>query len=46
MNADVNYLGILKYLDHLKSLGILTEAEVKKVARAIAAKTGATIIVI
>ena len=45
MNANVNYIGILNLLRQLVENGLLTKAERKKIARHIAIKTGANIVI-
>lgn len=46
MNANINYIGILKYLTRLTEKGLISETEAKKLARAIATKTGADLIAV
>ena len=45
MNANINYIGILNLLRHLVEKGVITKAESKKIARHIAIKTGANIVI-
>ena len=45
MNPNINYIGILNLLRHLVEQGVITQAESKKIARHIAIKTGANIVV-
>ena len=45
MNPNINYIGILNLLRQLVEKGIITEAESKKIARHIAIKTGANIVI-
>lgn len=45
MNANVNYIGILNLLRQLVEAGAITKAESKKIARRIATKTGANIVI-
>ena len=45
MNADINYIGILNLLRQLVEKGVITKAESKKIARHIAIKTGANIVI-
>lgn len=45
MNANVNYIGILKLLRQLVDAGAITMAEGKKIAQHIATKTGANIVI-
>ncbi len=46
MNANVNYIGILNMLHYLVEKGVLTKVESKKIARHIAIKTGANIVIL
>lgn len=45
MNPNINYIGILNLLRQLVENGIITEQESKKIARHIAIKTGANIVI-
>ena len=45
MNANINYVGTLNLLRQLVEAGAITIAESKKIARHIAIKTGANIVV-
>ena len=46
MNANINYIGILNMLRYLVEKEAITEAESKKIAKHIAIKTGANIVVL
>lgn len=46
MNANINYIGILNMLRYLVGKGAITKAESKKIARQIATKTGANIVIL
>ncbi len=45
MNANINYVGILNLLRQLVEKGAITKAESQKIARHIAIKTGANIVI-
>ena len=45
MDANINYIGILNLLRQLVEAGAITAAEGKKIARHIAIKTGANIVI-
>ena len=45
MDANINYIGILNLLRYLVEAGIITETESKQIARHIAIKTGANIVI-
>jgi hypothetical protein len=45
MNADINYLGTLKLLRLLCDAGLITKAEMQKIAARVANQSGAKIIV-
>ena len=45
MNANVNYIGILNMLRYLVEKGAITKDESKKIARHIAIKIGASIVI-
>ena len=45
MNTNINYVGILNLLRQLVKAGTITRAESKKIARHIAIKTGANIVI-
>jgi hypothetical protein len=45
MNPNINYIGILNLLRQLVERGTITAAESKKIARHIAIKTGANIVI-
>lgn len=46
MNANINFLGIIKYLACLRNAGLISDKEAKRFAHVIAAKTGADMIVL
>ena len=46
MDANINYLGILNLLRKLVEAGTITRSESKKIARQIAIKTGANIVIL
>ena len=46
MNANINYIGILNMLQYLVEKGAITEAESKKIAKHIAIKKGANIVIL
>jgi len=46
MNPNINYIGILNMLHYLVEKGAITKAESKKIARHIAIKTGANIVIL
>ena len=46
MNANINFIGILNMLRYLEEKGAITKAERRKIARHIAIKTGANIVVL
>lgn len=45
MNTNINYVGILNLLRQLVETGAITVTESKKIARHIAIKTGANIVI-
>ena len=45
MNVNINYIGVLNLLRQLVKAGAITRAESKKIARHIAIKTGANIVI-
>ena len=45
MNANINYIGILNMLRYLVEKGAITKDESKKIARHIAIKIGANIVI-
>lgn len=46
MNPNINYIGILNMLRYLEGKGAITKAERRKIAKHIAIKTGANIVVL
>ena len=45
MDANINYIGILNLPRQLVEAGAITKTECKKIARQIAIKTGANIVI-
>ncbi len=45
MDANINYIGVLNLLRQLVKAGAITKTESKKIARHIAIKTGANIVI-
>ena len=46
MNANIDYLGMLKLLSYLCDMGCITEKEREKIAARLAVQTGADIIIL